>query len=64
MNDIQLRDLIRNRNGKIPIIFVTGERDHKLGVGFDGLRLSLDRYRFFALEICHFVSRNRNIIEL
>jgi len=36
MNGAQLRELIRDENSKIPIILMTGERDHTLGAGFDG----------------------------
>lgn len=36
MNGGQLGDLIRDGNRKLPIILMTGERDEKLRVGFDG----------------------------
>ncbi|MHC1728871.1 MAG: response regulator [Syntrophobacteraceae bacterium] len=36
MNGNQLRDRIRNEIGQIPIIVMTGERDPKLRLGFDG----------------------------
>jgi CheY-like chemotaxis protein len=36
MDGIELRDLIRDGNRNIPIILMTGERDHNLQNGFDG----------------------------
>jgi len=32
---VQSSDLIRDENGQIPIILMTGERDQELRVGFD-----------------------------
>ncbi|MGA2939892.1 MAG: hypothetical protein ABSF52_22735 [Syntrophobacteraceae bacterium] len=59
MNGIQLRDLIRNGNGKIPIILMTGERDQTLGVGFDGFL----QKPFTMSELCSELDRVRSSIE-
>ena len=55
MSGIELRDHIRNENGKIPIVLMTGERDHTLGVGFNGFL----QKPFTMLELLNEVGRLR-----
>gem|GEM_PF-5885588 len=51
MDGIELRDLIRDGNRNIPIILMTGERDHNLQNGFDGEVNVQEQRRYDLLAI-------------